>query len=291
MRSPAVPTASSDATSRTSSPLVGGSAPDQTDLHAALLTLRSAARRTAVARRFVPDVERQLLQSIVDATVRLFDAEAASIALFERDPDRLEFRVAAGPRGAGAVGLSVPPSHGIVGYVYATAQALALSDVAADPRFDRAAAERSGYVPRSIAAVPLLDGEDAVGVLQVLDKREAPSFTLRDMELLGVFAAQAGAAIAAIRIQREAPAVIASALRQLAGDDLGPDAIDALVSAATLDLDGEAAQPFWRVVDQVSRLHGLGARELDLVSAMLSAVLGSAEAERAANARPHRTRH
>ena len=39
-----------------------------------------------------------------------------------------------------------------------------------DPRFDRATAERTGYVPRSIAAVPLIDGENTLGVLQVLDK-------------------------------------------------------------------------------------------------------------------------
>ena len=79
---------------------------------AALSALRAAARRAAVARRLQGDVELVLLQSIVDATVTLFDAEAASVALFEREPDRLEFRVAAGAQGAGAIGLSVPPSHG-----------------------------------------------------------------------------------------------------------------------------------------------------------------------------------
>ena len=103
----------------------------------------------------------------------LFEAEASSIALFERDPDRLEFRVAAGAQGQGAIGLSVPPSRGIVGFVFSTGQPLALSDVLSDPRFDRATAERTGYVPRSIAAVPLIDGEQTVGVLQVLDKRSS----------------------------------------------------------------------------------------------------------------------
>ena len=72
-----------------------------------------------------------------------------------------------------------------------------------DPRFDREAAERTGYVPRSIAAVPLLDDEGTIGVLQVLDKRGSQSFSLRDMELLAVFAAQATAAITATRVQRD----------------------------------------------------------------------------------------
>ena len=103
-----------------------------------------------------------------------FDAEAASIALFEQDPDRLEFRVAAGAQGAGAVGLTVPPTQGIAGFVYSTGQALSLSDVADDPRFNRDAAEQTGYVPRSIAAAPLLDEDGTIGVLQVLDKRGSP---------------------------------------------------------------------------------------------------------------------
>ena len=44
-------------------------------LHAALLTIREAARRGAVAGRFEPKSEQRLLQSIVDATVRLFEDE------------------------------------------------------------------------------------------------------------------------------------------------------------------------------------------------------------------------
>ena len=113
---------------------------DRANLEATVASLREAALRAAVAGRLHPDMEQRLLQSIVDATVRLFDAEASSIALFETDPDRLVFRVAAGAQGAGAIGMSIPPTQGIAGYVFSTGQALALSDVASDPRFNRAAA-------------------------------------------------------------------------------------------------------------------------------------------------------
>ena len=78
---------------------------DRPDTAAALQALRQAARRSSVARRLESDAEQSLLQTIVEATVNLFDAEASSIALYEPDPDRLEFRVAAGPQGQGAIGL------------------------------------------------------------------------------------------------------------------------------------------------------------------------------------------
>ena len=236
---------------------------------AALAALVAAARRAHVARAFDGDVETRLLQSIVDATVRLFDAEAASIALFEPDPDRLEFRVASGAQGRGAIGLTVGPTEGIAGYVFSTGQGMALSDVAHDPRFNRDVAERTGYVPRSIAAAPLLGADGALGVLQVLDKRGSPTFSLQDMELLGVFAGQATVAIAATRLERDTARLVR---RSLASIDPGGSAADAeaIVAQVTAGLDGDAETPFWRLVDAVVRARAVGGAELTLVAEILS---------------------
>ncbi len=253
----------------------------QEELPVALEALRALARRASVARRLEQDAEQRLLQSIVDATVILFEAEASSIALLEKDPERLEFRVAAGAQGAGAIGISVAPSQGIAGFVFSTGQPLALSDVASDPRFDRKTAERTGYVPRSIAAVPLLDRRASVGVLQVLDKRTSPTFTLRDMELLSVFAAQAAAAINATRVQRDLGRLMADVLRQVVGEELSETQVDALVSAATEGLDRDADAPFWAVVEQVRRLETMGEREQRLVADILEVVARHAAPVRA----------
>lgn len=252
-------------------------ADQQTD--AALAALIAAARRSDIGRRLQGDIETRLLQSIVDATVQLFDAEAASIALFEQDPDRLEFRVAAGEQGAGAVGLTVPPTQGIAGFVYSTGQALALSDVGNDPRFNRDAAEQTGYVPRSIAAAPLLDEDGTVGVLQVLDKRGSPTFSLRDMELLGVFASQATVAIGAARVQRDTDRLLRSVLGQVA-PELDGEQVDRLVTAATNDLDPDDEAPFWRLVEQVARLRALTDRETALLSDILDVVAVHADRAR-----------
>jgi GAF domain-containing protein len=246
---------------------------------AAIAALVAASRRSAVGRRLQGDIESRLLQSIVDATVRLFDAEAASIALFEPDPDRLVFRVAAGEQGAGAIGLSVPPTQGIAGFVYSTGQALALSDVANDPRFNRDAAEQTGYVPRSIAAAPLLDEEGAIGVLQVLDKRSSATFSLQDMELIGVFAAQATVAIGAAKVMRDTTRLVAASLAELDATTSTEEA-EAVVARVTAGLDTDEDTPFWRIVDQVARLRGLTDRELNLVADILAVVAADAERHR-----------
>ena len=247
----------------------------QPPMDAALAALVAAARRSAIARRVQGDVETRLLQSIVDATARLFDAEASSIALFETDPDRLEFRVAAGEKGAGAIGLTVPPTQGIAGYVYSTGQALALSDVGNDPRFNRDAAEQTGYIPRSIAAAPLFDEHGTLGVLQVLDKRGSPTFSLADMELLAVFASQATVAIAAARVQRDTTRLLRSVLASI-GPELASDEVEALVSAATADLDPDEDAPFWALVDRIARLRELGDGETTLVADLLEVLAAHA---------------
>jgi GAF domain-containing protein len=239
---------------------------------AALEILLRAARETATARRIGGDSETALLQSVVDAAATIFEAEASSIALFEPEPDRLVFRVAGGAQGDGVVGLTVAPTHGIVGYVFSTGEPIALTDVATDPRFDKGTAERTGYLPRSIAAVALIDAGATVGVLQVLDKHSDESFSLKDMELLGVFARQAAAAIEAARVGRDSERLLRAALTGIGDDEFDPEALDALVSAAAGELDRDDEAPFWRLVDRVAQLRDMTDGDLELVEEILEAV-------------------
>jgi GAF domain-containing protein len=208
----------------------------------------------------------------VDAAVVLFEAEAASIALYERDPERLEYRVAAGAQGSGVVGISVPPTQGVAGYVFSTGQPLSLSDVAADPRFDRGTAARTGYVPRSIAAVPLVDESEPVGVLQVLDKHTSPTFSLRDMELMGVFARQAAAAIEATLVHHDGVRLLRAVLSESGRGELTGDALDALIAATAGELDHDDEAPFWRLVVRIARLRAMPGADLELVAEILDVV-------------------
>jgi hypothetical protein len=116
-------------------------------------------------------------------------------------------------------------------------------------------------------------------VLQVLDKHSSPTFSLRDMELLAVFASQATVAIAAARVQRDTRGLLRDVLAELA-PDLDEPGVEALVSAATSGLDSDEQQPFWRLVDQVDRLRGLTDREAAMVADILSVVAEHAERTR-----------
>ena len=115
--------------------------------------------------------------------------------------------------------MAIAPDQGIAGYVFTTGQPLALSEVERDARFGRGAAEATGYVPRSIVAVPLIDDRGSLGVLEVLDKRSSAAFSLRDIELASVFARQATVAIRASRVERDTATLLQATLASLAGAD------------------------------------------------------------------------
>ena len=89
----------------------------------------------------------------------------------------------------------------------AARQPLVLDDVGGDPRFARETAEATGYVPSGLMAVPLLHGDRALGVLQVLD-RKSSRFSLAEMDLLGLFANQAAIALDLLQKGRRAQAAL-----------------------------------------------------------------------------------
>ena len=70
------------------------------------------------------------------------------------------------------LGTRFPSSTGVAGWVLVTRQPLVVDDLTKDTRFSRDAAESTGYVPRGLMAVPLLAEENALGVLEVLDRPE-----------------------------------------------------------------------------------------------------------------------
>jgi GAF domain-containing protein len=169
------------------------------------------------------DSSEALLDSIVAAAAQIFGAGAASILLVNEAEQVLEFKVAWGPVGKDLVGKKYPMDKGIAGYVVMTGQPIATSDVEADARFDREFAKSTGYVPRSILATPLLSGDRIIGVMEVLDKLNASSFGIQDMELLGMFARQAALAIdQAQRVAMVEEALILG-LKRLAVSDVSQD--------------------------------------------------------------------
>src|SRR5579884_433256 len=181
---------------------------------------------------------RSLLQSTVEVARAIFRAKASSVFLLDEEADELVFEAVAGEGARDLVGRRFPSSTGVAGWVLVTRQPLVVDDVGADTRFSREAAESTGYVPRGLMAVPLLADERVLGVLEVLDRPEDSRFTLKEMELLGLFANQAAVALDLLQRARRARAALDGAgdLGALARIAARLDSAEAERRAAGLEL-------------------------------------------------------
>ena len=251
-----------------------GSSASQREL--ALDALVAVAARLAAADRIVPVAVEPALHAVAEAAADSIRVAAASVALHDPATGRLVFRAAAGPQGRGVIGLSIAAHEGIAGYVFSTGQPLAVADVAADPRFERTTAELTGYVPRSLLAVPLVDEAGTIGVLELLDRRDGTPFDLADVEAATRMAAAMTAVARASRVDREARELLRTVLTGLArgegeGDGLKGDAIDVLIEDVSERLAGD--DPLWRLADRIGRLRAADPDDVELAIDWLDVLL------------------
>jgi GAF domain-containing protein len=172
---------------------------------------------------------RQLLQATVEVARAIYAAKASTIFLYDEATDELVFEAVSGEGSEALLGHRIPSSTGIAGWTLVTRQPLVLADVSEDPRWGgQEIAERTGYMPKGLMSVPLLHEEDAVGVLQVLDRPEEERFSLEDMELLGLFANQAAIGLALLRKARAAKSVLEDSSTDIASLARLAENLDAL---------------------------------------------------------------
>ena len=92
----------------------------------------------------------------------------------------------------------------MAGFVLRSREPLVIEDVERDPRFARDVAEQTGYVPKALMVAPLLRGDEALGVLSVLDRSTERALALAEIDLLVLFSRQAALALQVIEKARGA---------------------------------------------------------------------------------------
>jgi GAF domain-containing protein len=187
---------------------------------------------------------RALLAAIVEVARSIFGARASSILLLDEEAEELVFEAVVGEGEDELLGMRFPAGKGIAGWVLATRTPLVIEDVRTDPRFASDVAEGTGYVPSGLMAAPLLHDEDALGVLEVLDRPEASLFSLQEMELLGLFANQASIAVDLLLRARKAERVLRA--------DEGELAVVARLAAAVDGLEDERREAGLRLLRELA---------------------------------------
>jgi GAF domain-containing protein len=216
-----------------------------------------------------------LLELIVRAAARAIPCPEGALLLVDRARGVLTFEVVIGSTAATVKDVTVPLGHGIAGLVAASGQALAVANAQEDPRHARDVAEQSGYLPTTILAVPVTDRDGtAIGVLELLDRQGQPTFSLADMELLGMFAEQVATVLQMRRVDDILAARLGAVLASIGGL---PEAVhERLVAradelAARMEAD-EATRRIASLAELVAAIASRGAAEHELCTQILTAV-------------------
>ena len=147
-----------------------------------------------------------LLPQLLDLAQEVTDAEASSILLYNPKLDVLEFSLAKnetlGEKTEQILksNVELKMGEGLAGWVAVNRKPVIIEDVQHDTRFFKEADHYTGFYTRTLLCVPIVYGEELLGVIEVLNSKNKPCFNGEDEEILDSFAHLAGVAIIRSRL-------------------------------------------------------------------------------------------
>lgn len=147
------------------------------------------------------DLEEVLDRAIVSA-MEVMNAEASSVMLLDEKTGELYFTQAAGNAALEVKEIRIPKGQGIAGWVVENGKPVVVEDARTDERFFQGADAKTGFVTRSILAVPLRAKDKIIGVAEAINKRSG-HFTDSDLPLFSAYASLAAVAIENARMHHQ----------------------------------------------------------------------------------------
>jgi signal transduction histidine kinase/putative methionine-R-sulfoxide reductase with GAF domain len=142
-----------------------------------------------------------LLQNILENAVNILNCEAGSLFLVDEQTDDLVFKVTVGPpSSAELIGQHVPAGNGIVGRAAEAREPVVENQAQTSPAHFASTDQQTGFISKSLLAVPLLYKDRVIGVIEVINRKDGLPFVDDDKTLLSAFAGQAAVGIENARL-------------------------------------------------------------------------------------------
>jgi GAF domain-containing protein len=168
----------------------------------------------------------QILRIIINYAPVLLNAEASSLFLVDEESQDLVLAYASNNQPIDLENVRVPSGQGIIGHVVNTGQTVLVQDVSTDRRHYAKVDQKTGFVTRSILAVPLITrmialgaergstGIRTIGGLEALNKNDG-AFTEEDAQLFRTLANQAATVLQVADLYNNANKLLEDVLKAL----------------------------------------------------------------------------
>lgn len=134
-----------------------------------------------------------LMIYILESAMRLVECESSSLIIGTKNSDSLRFTVALGPKGPEVKNLPVEKKS-IAGWVILNNQSIIVDDVTNDSRFSSKVQSKTGYVSRTMLALPMRVNNECIGVIELINKFDNRKFDDNDKMLLEMLSMLSGIA-------------------------------------------------------------------------------------------------
>ncbi len=136
-----------------------------------------------------------LIHNLVEAALVAVDSENGSLMLLDEDTGELVFVEVIGAAHDRLLNRRLPRDAGIAAWVIDNRKARLVSDAGQEPSVRMSVNYYSGLETRTMACVPLLDGDRRLGVIEVINSRSGRLFERSDLDILQLVARLASLAI------------------------------------------------------------------------------------------------
>jgi GAF domain-containing protein len=138
---------------------------------------------------------REVIEAVLYSSMEAVAAEAASVLLLDSEKKNFRFYGVEGPAKPVLLDVTFSVDQGLAGYVFQTQKSAIFNEVQQDPRFYGKFDSVSGFQTKNLVAIPLVAGDEKIGVLEVLNKAGDEPFYEDDRLLLESIAEEIAFAI------------------------------------------------------------------------------------------------
>lgn len=213
----------------------------------------------------------EVLQQVMDAVIRLTEAERGFLVLVESADGDLAVRVGRNLDQQTLDGQEMAFSRTVVRTVIDSREAVVTTDALDDPRFS-GSESIVGFSLRSVMCAPMLSHQHVIGVIYVDNRARVGMFDRDDLEMLNAFAAQASSAIQNARLYTDIDRSLGERVRELENLAVAARQMDSqttiegvLNAACIWVLKGVSSGQAWSAVknnDQIKIVAGTRAGQL-----------------------------
>jgi len=148
---------------------------------------------------YIGDLQ-ELLTTITGIVTTELHCEECSVLLYDEENNEFEFFSAFGETGMTLVSERFPADKGIAGRALKERKSQIVNDVQRDPDFYGNIDKEHDFKTKSILAVPLIAGEEPVGILNAINKIETKFFDKEDDQILSAIADEIALAVKHARL-------------------------------------------------------------------------------------------